>query len=85
MNLGIFKARIKNGGGVCATILYIWFIAILWTFKKNNIKTLNEIGCVVTIKEINSVTGFTETQIYNKQKCSDTIIIDTKITIFALN
>ena len=39
-------------------------------------KTLNELGCGVTLKEINSVTGFTDNQIYNKQKSNETIILN---------
>ena len=39
-------------------------------------KTLNDLGCGVTLKEINSVTGFTDSQIYNKQASNETVIID---------
>ena len=39
-------------------------------------KTLNDLGCGVTLKDINSVTGFTDSQIYNKQGSNETVIID---------
>lgn len=44
-------------------------------------KTLNELGCGVTLKEINSVTGFTDNQIYNKQKSNETIILDPSTSL----
>lgn len=44
-------------------------------------KTLNELGCGVTLKEINSVTGFTDNQIYNKQKSNEAIILDPSTSL----
>ncbi len=44
-------------------------------------KQLNDLGCTVTLKEINSVTGFTNTQIYNMQGANETIVIDPAVSI----
>ena len=50
--------------------------------KKENVlayviyKTLNDMGCGVTIKEINSVTGFSDVEIYNKQPPNESVIFD---------
>ena len=38
-------------------------------------KTLNELQCGVSIKDISAVTGFTDSQIYNFQSSNDSIIL----------
>lgn len=44
-------------------------------------KTLNDLGCGVSIKEISSVTGFTDSQIYNFQTSNDCVILNPLIQL----
>ena len=39
-------------------------------------KTLHELNCGISIKDISAVTGFTDSQIYNFQSSNDCIILD---------
>ena len=39
-------------------------------------KTLNDLSCGVSIKDISSVTGYTDSQIYNFQSSNESIILD---------
>lgn len=44
-------------------------------------KTLNDLECGVSIKDISAVTGFTDSQIYNFQSCNESIILDPLIQL----
>ena len=44
-------------------------------------KTLNDLDCGVSIKEISAVTGYTDSQIYNFQTSNDSVILDPLIQL----
>ena len=44
-------------------------------------KTLNELNCGIAIKDICSVTGFTDSEIYNYQSSNESIIFDPTIQL----
>ncbi len=44
-------------------------------------KTLNELNCGVGIREISSVSGFSDKEIYNQQDSNETIILDPLIPV----
>lgn len=61
-------------------------ISIKYQKKENAVafviyKTLNDLNCGVSIKEISSVTGFSDSQIYNFQAQNETVIIDPLIQL----
>lgn len=44
-------------------------------------KTLNDLDCGVSIKDISAVTGYTDSQIYNFQTSNDSVILDPLIQL----
>lgn len=44
-------------------------------------KTLNDLNCGVSIKDMSSVTGYTDSQIYHYQSCNEAVIIDPLIQL----